>query len=298
MERVHVFESIRSIINESGINDLVERMEADVAQGDDMGLFFTKPGPRGEVLWARDVCEEGAFFPSMPILSLPSLSQITHKLWDDDGATVLEILFELGGHGMVTHQIQFQYTAFGGGFLDNSSTFTIFSHATQRRSLVGEAASLMAALAVGPHHPDLQMAIESRFERFLPPMPVITEDEGKMLEMLERRLREDVKGGVPRSAAQYLVLSLYADEAVRDHFDREFALAEALTIDGVASMAKDCVFDHYMRVLPGHRAISKLLSSIDGLLIARSMGEDWHVETISEVWDAALREERPEDVLF
>ena len=290
MEKEQALETIKSIFAGSGIRDLEAYATSSEGRSDDAGMFYVKSGTRGEVLWARDIYEEGAAFPAMPVLSLPALAEITSTTSEDDGAIELEILFELGSWGMPTHQIQFQYTAFNEEDYDSSSSLSIFSHATQRRSLAGEAANLMAALTLGPHDPNLQMSIESQFERCF---SVVSHGlSEKTLDMLEKRLREDIGEGIPRSAMQYVMLLLHGRDEVRAHFDREFALTEALTVGGVPGMLRDCLIDHYFRVVDD-RALSKALSDIDSLIIARSMGEDWSVEPVEQLSETMLREKFP-----
>ena len=290
MEKEQVVETIRSIFAESGIRDLEAYATTFEGRSDDAGMFYVKPSARGEVLWARDIYEEGAAFPAMPVLSLAVLAEITSTISEADGGVELEILFELGSWGMPTHQIQYQYTAFEEDDCDSSASLAIFSHDTQRRSLAGEAANLMAALALGPHDQNIQMSIESQFERCL--FAVDPGQSEESLGMFEKRLRKDIGKGIPRSAMQYVMLSLHGSDEVRAHFDREFALSEALAINGVPGMLRDCLNDHYFRVVD-HQVLSKALSDIDNLVIARSMGGDWPAEPIMQMSEAMLRERWP-----
>ncbi len=237
------------------------------------GVFYTKLGPRGDVLWAGDLRELDRASTQVPLLELGQLADITYGHEDEEE---LQIYFQLGSMGVLTHEICWSYC--GRDFETHrppTSSVTITSLATHRVYHGGDGASLMAALAYGPHTPNVQMAIESQFEKYLFGMQHCPDTQA--LVMLEKCLRFDAHAGVPRSAMQYALLYLHGSEEVRRIFNRDVVLREALALEGVPALMAECLaYRCYWRGNYGET--SKALLDAEGLVIAQAMGEEYAVE--------------------
>lgn len=275
-------------------DEVTEYSPDDVVQNDgpvcQSGVFYTKPGPRGDVLWAGDLHQIDRASTQVPLLELGQLADITYG-HEDEGE--LQIYFQLGSMGVLTHEICWSYCVRDFEMhRPPSSGVAITSLATSRMYHGGDGVSLMAALAYGPHTPNVQMAIESQFEKHLFAIPHCPDTQA--LVMLEKRLRRDVQEGVPRSAMQYVLLYLHGSEEARGVFDRDVVLREALVLDGVPALMAECLaYRCYWR--GNYAETSKVLLDAEGLVIAEAMGEKYAVEHFDfEAIDRDRVEEEPD----
>lgn len=276
MDKIEALTKIRTIFEYDG---LIEYGPDDVVDNERSpfraGVFYTRPGPRGDLLWAGDLRAPDSTSTHVALLNFEQLVDITYAYVGEEG---LEIYFELGGEGVITHQIRWSCSdPDPETFRPTCSDVDIISLDTHRRYHGGYGMSLMETLARGHHTPNVQMAIEEQFEQHLFGTRQYQGIQAlEALEALEKCLRSDVQRGVQRSAMQYALLYLHGSEDARRVFDRDVALHHALVLEGVPALMRDCLA-YRCSWRDVHGGTSKALLDIDGLVISGELGDDYEV---------------------
>ena len=280
MEKSQAVAEIRTIFER---DEIIEYNPEDVVENGDApfcaGVFYTRPGPRGDLLCAGDLRAEGSPPTHATLLNLEQLVDITYAFVGEEG---LEIYFELGGEGVITHQVRWSCSEPDAEtFRPTCSEVDIASLDTHRRYHGAYGMSLMETLANGYHTPNVQMAIEEQFEHHL--FGKRQYPDIRALEALEKCLRADVLKGVQRSAMQYALLCLHGSEDARCVFDRDIAVHHALVLEGVPALIRDCLAYHcsWSDVYGG---VSKALLDIDGLVISGELRDDYEVTRFDLEW--------------